>query len=252
MANAPRRRSRRAKPLSHLPGTLTRERLLDAAEELFADNGFSGVSLREIVNKAAVNVAAAHYHFGSKERLFEQVFSRAAQPVKEQTVKMLAEAQVNVGRPQYLEQVIRAIVVPNFTAGSDVGKPNANYSKLRAYLFLEDRAFAHKLFKTFYAQISQSTIGVLHRALPHLDTTEIAWRFHVLLGTIVFTTIPAGRVHPFTRQDYRPEDAQEAIRYLVPLLVSVFRAPSIGAESRPSRKTRAAAAPMRPSRTANA
>jgi len=252
MADTPRRRSRRAKPLSHLPGALTRVSLLDAAEELFAEKGYRGVSLREIVNKAAANVAAAHYHFGSKEQLFEEVFSRAAQPVKEQTVKMLAEAQVNAGRPQYLEQVIRAIVVPNFTAGSGAGKPNANYSKLRAYLFLEDRAFAHRLFKTFYAQISQSSVEALQRALPHLDTGEIAWRFHVLLGTIVFTTIPAGRVHPFTRQVYRPEDAAEAIRYLVPLLVSVFRAPPVGAEGKSSLKPRGVSASMRPRRTANA
>ncbi len=227
MPRTSNRGGRRAKPLPHPPGALTRNRLLDAAEHLFAEKGFSGVSLREIVRKATVNVAAAHYHFGSKESLFEEVFSRAAQPVKEQTFDMLARAEMAKGQPDYLEQIIRALIVPGFLAGSDSGRGNRNYGKLRAYLFLEDRRFANKVFKRFYAEITQRSIEVIRSALPDLKTREIAWRFHVLLGTLVFTTVPAGRVHPFTSQSYRPENADEAIAFLVPLLVAVFRAPCV-------------------------
>src|SRR5262245_57627094 len=101
LASMPRTRKiripRRAKPPAQAPGVETRTRLLDVAELLFAERGYHGVSLREIVSAAEVNVAAAHYHFGSKEELFEQVFSRCAEPVCRLTTQMLDLADEWVG-----------------------------------------------------------------------------------------------------------------------------------------------------------
>ncbi len=54
----------------------TVERILDAAEILFAEKGFSETSLRLITSKAQVNLAAVNYHFGSKKSLIQAVFSR--------------------------------------------------------------------------------------------------------------------------------------------------------------------------------
>ena len=55
---------------------VTTERILDAAERLFADHGFEGTSIRDIVDSAKVNLAAIHYHFRSKEALLEAVLTR--------------------------------------------------------------------------------------------------------------------------------------------------------------------------------
>ena len=56
--------------------TDTRERILDAAERLFAERGFAGTSVREITDAAAVNLGAVNYHFQSKENLYAEVFAR--------------------------------------------------------------------------------------------------------------------------------------------------------------------------------
>jgi AcrR family transcriptional regulator len=56
----------------------TRDRILDAAERLFARKGFHGVSVRDITGAADVDVALANYHFGSKQGLLEAVFLRRA------------------------------------------------------------------------------------------------------------------------------------------------------------------------------
>lgn len=45
----------------------TKTRILDAAEKLFAERGFSETSLRLITSKAEVNLASVNYHFGSKK-----------------------------------------------------------------------------------------------------------------------------------------------------------------------------------------
>lgn len=54
----------------------TKDRILGAAEELFAQHGFAGTSLRQLTTQADVNIAAVNYHFGSKENLVNEVFRR--------------------------------------------------------------------------------------------------------------------------------------------------------------------------------
>jgi AcrR family transcriptional regulator len=53
---------------------LTRDRILNEAESLFARKGYHGVSVREITNAASCNLAAVNYHFGNKQNLYLEVF----------------------------------------------------------------------------------------------------------------------------------------------------------------------------------
>lgn len=57
----------------------TRQALLDAAEELFAERGFAAVGSRELVAQAGVNLAAIRYHFGSKRGLYLETVRRSMQ-----------------------------------------------------------------------------------------------------------------------------------------------------------------------------
>src|SRR4051812_41914514 len=51
----------------------TRHRLLEAAGEVFAEQGFRNATIQRICTRARANIAAAHYHFGDKERLYAAV-----------------------------------------------------------------------------------------------------------------------------------------------------------------------------------
>ncbi len=52
----------------------TKQKILDAANSLFANNGFAATSMREIASSADVNLAAINYHFKNKDNLYWQVF----------------------------------------------------------------------------------------------------------------------------------------------------------------------------------
>lgn len=69
----PARLRSRVPPVAAEAGAATRQRLLEAAGELFAARGFRGATLREIAERARANLAAANYHFGSKEALYLEV-----------------------------------------------------------------------------------------------------------------------------------------------------------------------------------
>ncbi len=68
-----------------------REALVRSAAELFARSGFDGVSVREINRQAGLSAAAAHYHFNSKEVLFQEVLTRGTELVKPRMAARLTE-----------------------------------------------------------------------------------------------------------------------------------------------------------------
>ncbi len=87
------------------PGAATRERILEAAETLFAEQGYAA-SIRQITADASCNLAAISYHFGGKERLYEEVFRRRLQPLQAKRLEALGRAAQRAD--QSLEDFLRA------------------------------------------------------------------------------------------------------------------------------------------------
>ncbi|MGC7299776.1 TetR family transcriptional regulator, partial [Mycobacteroides abscessus subsp. massiliense] len=71
----------------------TDQRLLNAAERLFAERGVDAVSLRAIMAAAGTNVASVHYHFGSKERLIEALLDRYLDQIEKRRFALLDVAE---------------------------------------------------------------------------------------------------------------------------------------------------------------
>ena len=80
-------KSARGRPAGH-DSVDMREHILDAAEELFAQQGFAATPVREVAEKAGVNPAMIHYYFGSKRALLEQVMDRAMEPLATAIIRM--------------------------------------------------------------------------------------------------------------------------------------------------------------------
>ena len=88
----------------------TKSRILLAALRVFATRGFEAATLREITVLAKVNVAAIHYHFGSKEELIRHVLRSVSEPLNKLRLKALERSP---GQPPLpLEGVIEALVGP--------------------------------------------------------------------------------------------------------------------------------------------
>src|SRR5688572_28051662 len=110
--------------LYHMPKTLsdnTLERVLTAAESLFAEQGYNGASLRQITKRAAVNLASVNYHYGDKESLYIAVIKRRLQPINLIRLAQLQAAEYQAGtQPVPLSLIIEIMARPIFELGADV------------------------------------------------------------------------------------------------------------------------------------
>jgi AcrR family transcriptional regulator len=199
----------------------TRERILDAAERLFAKRGFHGVSVRDITGAADVDVALANYHFGSKQGLLEAVFLRRAEDLNRERLEML-DAVLHRKRPS-LEEIIDAFTRPlldRSTRGSPGWK---SYFGLVAEIN-NSPEFGGILMTRFYDPVVQRFIEAIRLALPGCDDRDIYWAYHFLSGALTLTFAETGRIDKLSGGACRSSDLASVHERLVPYCAAGFRA----------------------------
>lgn len=201
------------------PGAQTREKILDAANKLFAERGVEGVSLRELTVKAGVNIAAVHYHFGSKDGILPELFARSSKPIIKWRLDLLEKVRRHPdGRP-YLEDVLEAFLRPALQSGR---RQNASFVHLRARLALErDEAKRRVLSRTFDGS-SRKFLAAIAEALPGIPPGELYWRFHFLMGAMFYSMADSGRIQSLSGGTCDPGETEEALARLVAVFAKVF------------------------------
>jgi AcrR family transcriptional regulator len=151
----------------------TRERVLVAAERLFATRGVDAVSVRDITEAAGANLAAVNYHFGSKRGLVVAIVERRADQLAQRRSELLDELEA--ADSVELRSVIRAMVLP--TAELVAADPSGPFyvSFLAA---LDDHPELVPVLDVFDASTDRY-LHVLARATPGMPEPERVVRFAV-------------------------------------------------------------------------
>jgi len=180
----------------------TRERILDAAEDLFARRGISGSSLRAVTGRAGVNLAAVHYHFGSKQALLDAVVERRARPINASRMRALARIGEDGrnGTPT-VEAILRAFFLPGLHSLQELPTKKDTLMRLLSRIEAQPPEVVEDLFRRHFGEVCSHYIAALERALPHLPSAQVADRFRfaiaivtrVLSGYLDLDTIP---LHP--------------------------------------------------------
>ena len=216
------------------PASETREQLLAAAERLFAERGFGGVSVRMIAAEAGVNWSLVGYHFRGKDGLLAEVYRRHCATLNGERLKLLADAR-RAGLQ--LESVIEAFVRP--ALAEIQGPDNQNqFSRLRGMLAAENAPLFTQLVADNFDQSSRTFVAALRECLPELTADEILWRFHFMLGTIYYSASSPQRIKAFSRGRCDPGDLEATVRHLVPFLAAAFRSAPV-TPARPRQRPRA-------------
>ena len=214
------------------------DRILLAAETLFATRGFD-ISLREITNRANVNIAAVNYHFGSKANLTETLFHRVSREVNAKRLAkvgvIMADAK-RLGQRPDLDSIILAFVEP-YLEDTDTGR-------LLARLILQHRIepsdLTRQVIKTHFDLMAGSFIEAFRLALPDVDPEAFFWRYVFMVGAVVLTVTDSGRenrLQRLSRGAADPRDAAAFRRALLDFLRGGLTAPT---ETQPRRSRRKA------------
>ena len=176
-------------------GTGTRDRILDAAEVLFIQYGFSATSLRAIANEAEVNLAATHYHFGSKFGLLAEVFHRRVGPVDQARRHALVALQAKTAHPD-VRGIVQAFLSPFYEVDEEFLRVAP---ALIGSIHAEPEAISKPLLEGEFADLTQLYITALSQAMPQVSEADMRWRFHFMVGAmlqLVRYMTPLGSTQP--------------------------------------------------------
>jgi AcrR family transcriptional regulator len=199
----------------------TRERILDAAERLFMAHGYEGTSMRQITGEAAVNLAAANYHFGSKESLMQEVFRRRLDWLNEERLRVLDEMErAAAGKPLKPSQIVDGFFGTLLRLADDDQRGGIVFLRLLGRTHTEPSEFIRTFLADEYAGVMERYQQALFRALPGVPRAEIVWRFHFMLGATSYAI--AGTDALRLVADWKIEEADMVDRNdrLVPRLMS--------------------------------
>ena len=178
----------------------TKDRILGAAEELFAQHGFAATSLRQVTGLAAVNIAAVNYHFGSKENLVNEVFRRRMDEMTARRLQQLEAAQRE--HPGQLEPVLAAFIEPALALAQDRNGGGA-FVRVIARAYAEHNESLRRFLSDQYGHVLRHFGKALAACLPGIDKDSLYWRLDFLAGALTYAMSDFGMIK-------RPSGASEA------------------------------------------
>lgn len=214
----------------------TVERILDAAEQLFADKGFAETSLRLITSKAGVNLAAVNYHFGSKKALIQAVFTRFLGPFVSSLEQALDDHERSSGPPLELEALLELLVRLVLAVKPRSGHDLTTFMRLLGLAFSQSQGHLRKYLGEVYGKTFKRYMELVLRCSPELPAEVLFWRVHFMLGSAAFSLSSMKALKAIAEAEFGARTStEEVLRQMVPFLAAAMRADgvSLGTASPP-------------------
>jgi AcrR family transcriptional regulator len=159
----------------------TRSAILAAAERLYADRGFSDVTLRDIVAEAGVNLAAVNYHFGSKDELIAELFVTRSIQTNRERLRELKAAEEDGGGRAPIDVILRALVGPPLRGclGPENQRSTAARFMIRASI---ESVPPIRRIKNREIDHLRRFVAAMRRSLPDRSEVDIFWGLNFALA----------------------------------------------------------------------
>lgn len=196
----------------------TADAILDAAEAVFSELGFAGATTRAIAEMAGVNLALIHYHFGTKEQLFDAAFSRRSDEINALRGQRLAAL---MARPDpTLEEMLDCFLRPSVQIGRGANHGNYQFSRLLANVAAGTDDRSRRLTSRQFDAIAREFIAAMQVVVPGLGH-PMAVRGYLFATSISMSLMArTGRAESLSDGTLSEDDIDavigQAIRFLAP------------------------------------
>jgi len=169
-------------PIEQVDQRSTPERLLDAAEYLFAERGFADTSVRDLTGAAECNIASVNYHFGSKDNLYVEVFRRALGEMREDRLRAIeAAAADGLTTESLVRAFAESFIQPLMADPARGDRLMQLYSREMAQPLLPEDMFHREMFEP----VSEAMAEAMQRLYPGIDAFRILLVLVSLGGQLV-------------------------------------------------------------------
>jgi AcrR family transcriptional regulator len=213
----------------------TIDRILDAAEAEFAAHGFVETSLRTITTKANVNLAAVNYHFGSKKGLIQAVTDRFLGPLTQQLHSRLSvyesqlKSNLNPNKQQELQQLFTILANSCQLVAQKNHHSLAVFARLINTAYSQSQGHLRKHLTNQYGASFLYFMKLLRQYMPSMTNEQYFWRFHYLLGTMVFALSSSEALLAICEREYAiNRNIDQIMTDLALVMASAAQAPMNG------------------------
>lgn len=212
-------RKRAADPTEAVLAPNRRQNILLAAERLFAENGFHGVSIRDIADAAGVPLALVGYYFGPKSELYQQIYRERAAYFQVR-LNDLAKAQQEAPAGQLLEAIVRAFVLPVLrVAASAEGR---NFLRVISRGINDQLDEDEGMVRELFDPSAHAFIDAIGQALPRASRDTVAWCYQFALGAMLMN-VNDTRIERLSLGENRLGDVDSAGPVLVRFITDGIR-----------------------------
>jgi AcrR family transcriptional regulator len=158
------------------------EIILDAAERVFGAFGYAGASMRQIAEEACVAQASLHYHYASKDKLYEAVFERRSLAINQYRGRLL-DALFERDAPATVEDLLSIAFTPlSSIFHGDEAKNLALYVQMVAAVGSGSDARSRRMRERFYDPFAERFIDALHVVIPGITREVAVWAYLFSVG----------------------------------------------------------------------
>lgn len=196
------------KPLIPQKPAKARDKILDAAERVFAADGYSGAGMKAIAIEAGVAQGSLHYHFDTKDGLYAAVIERRAHAINEERLARLH--RVDRAAPDAVGKILDALLRPPLGPAGG----GHDYARIFSNLLVGGPREA-ALVARLYDPTARTFIRALQEVCPDASPAVISWGYHMAISALAGTLARSDRPERLIGNDSPTRDTEAIVARLV-------------------------------------
>lgn len=199
------------------------ERILDAAEQLFAEFGYHGFTLKDVAAKVGVSSTLIHYHFSGKDSICEAVWARKAPISARNRLESMRRYAEEVGDKITVEGALAAWIDADLNVQIEETDQWRAFGKIAAQANSAAGWGAEKMTK-YFNPVVLALIDLLKKAMPDCDEETIFWGYHFVSGAMTHNMARTGRLDELSHGLCSSNDFISIRRHMAKFMAAGFEA----------------------------